>query len=243
MAPLDSLTLTRQILGHSVENRAIECYRFSHVSPQASTAAVSGPGSNFAGIDTLFLGVFHGDEAISGQLLERFCQFLQEHPDSLPTGRSIAVVPSVNPDGLTKETRINARKVDLNRNYPTLDWCEENPDTPYYSGTAPASEPETQLVLGLLVDSPPLKIISIHAPYRVINYDGPALALAQAMAACNGYPVVDSIGYPTPGSFGTYVGKERNIPTITLELPEDEPLDTVWADNREALLAAIRFQV
>ena len=35
------------------------------------------------------------------------------------------------------------------------------------------------------------------------------------------YPVEASIGYPTPGSFGTYCGIEKNIPTITLELDEE----------------------
>ena len=30
-----------------------------------------------------------------------------------------------------------------------------------------------------------------------------------------------SIGYPTPGSFGTWAGVEKKIPTITLELDEE----------------------
>ena len=32
--------------------------------------------------------------------------------------------------------------------------------------------------------------------------------------------VKKDIGYPTPGSFGTYAGIERNIPIITIELDE-----------------------
>ena len=35
------------------------------------------------------------------------------------------------------------------------------------------------------------------------------------------YPVEGDIGYPTPGSFGTWAGIEKNIPTITLELDEE----------------------
>ena len=38
-------------------------------------------------------------------------------------------------------------------------------------------------------------------------------------------PAEGSIGYPTPGSFGTYCGVERNIPTITLELDEEIPVE------------------
>ena len=35
------------------------------------------------------------------------------------------------------------------------------------------------------------------------------------------YPIEESIGYPTPGSFGTWAGIEKSILTITLELDEE----------------------
>ena len=35
------------------------------------------------------------------------------------------------------------------------------------------------------------------------------------------YPIEPSIGYPTPGSFGTWAGIEKEILTITLELDEE----------------------
>ena len=40
-----------------------------------------------------------------------------------------------------------------------------------------------------------------------------------------GYPIEESIGYPTPGSFGTWAGIEREILTITLELDESIPVE------------------
>ena len=45
--------------------------------------------------------------------------------------------------------------------------------------------------------------------------------ISQKISKIIGYPVEESIGYPTPGSFGTWAGIEKNIPTITLELDED----------------------
>ncbi|MFV0267832.1 MAG: hypothetical protein ACK5HT_11925 [Draconibacterium sp.] len=66
------------------------------------------------------------------------------------------------------------------------------------------------------------KILTIHAPFKVVNYDGPAQEIAEKISELCGYPVLGDIGYPTPGSFGTYCGVERNIPTITLELDEEE---------------------
>jgi protein MpaA len=147
----------------------------------------------------------------------------------------------LNADGLEMNDRVNANRVDLNRNYPTQDWIVENEGTIYYSGKAPASEPETRLLMDFIERWQPKKIISLHAPYKVINFDGPARALADAMAVHSKYPVVESIGYPTRGSFGTYYGIERNIPIITLELPEDEPYEQVFKDNLQSLIAALTF--
>ncbi len=217
-------------VGHSVENRPIPLYLFSGVEPNDDTTQR---------LDTLFIGVFHGDEGISGELLNRLLTSLQ----TMPPAKAVGVVPVLNPDGLIKNNRVNAHGVDLNRNFPTRNWSEKHEDPTYFPGDSPGSEPETQVVIKLIEQYQPRKIITVHSPYQVINYDGPAEALAIAMAEGNGYPVVSDIGYPTPGSFGTYAGIERNIPAITLELPEDEPLETVWVKNEAALLAAITTRI
>lgn len=67
----------------------------------------------------------------------------------------------------------------------------------------------------------PRLILTLHAPYKIVNYDGDALVAANAISKIIGYPVEESIGYPTPGSFGTWAGVENGIPTITLELDEE----------------------
>ena len=72
------------------------------------------------------------------------------------------------------------------------------------------------------------------------NFDGPAEELAQTMSRHNEYSVLKSIGYPTPGSFGSWAGIDRQIPTITLELPSDASGPIAWQENREALLSAIQ---
>jgi protein MpaA len=94
----------------------------------------------------------------------------------------------------------------------------------------------------LLESFAPNKIVTLHATLHNVNYDGPAQELAQRMSALNGYVVEPDIGYPTPGSFGSYVGRERKIPTITLEFPEGDG-ESMWLENKAALLQAIRFEV
>ena len=80
-------------------------------------------------------------------------------------------------------------------------------------------------VIDIIKKYTPSLIITLHAPYKVVNYDGPAEIQAQKISQIINYPVEASIGYPTPGSFGTYCGIERNIPTITLELDEKIPVE------------------
>lgn len=233
---MPNLKPTMETLGFSRENRPIGIYWYGDPKPT---------------LNTLLVGAFHGDEEISAQLLFRLINAFENYPEQYqrvikPAKKSdppvsFAILPVLNPDGLVISQRVNAAKVDLNRNYPTKDWQEENQDTIYYSGPSAGSEPETQIMIDLIKKYKPAKIISVHSPYKVINYDGPALKLAKAMSEKCGYPVVDDIGYATAGSFGTYAGKERKIAVITLELPEDEPIDQVWTDNHDALIESILF--
>jgi hypothetical protein len=39
------------------------------------------------------------------------------------------------------------------------------------------------------------------------------------VASACGWPVRTNIGYPTPGSLGSWLGIDRGLPVLTLELP------------------------
>lgn len=179
--------------------------------------------------NVLIIGVFHGDEPQGKYLIERY---LTEKYPSQVGGKSnnLLFIPCLNPDGMQNNTRTNSNGVDLNRNFPTKNWGEDtsaagdNPDD-YYGGKSAGSEIETQFVIDIIERYQPKMILTLHAPYKIVNYDGPAQDIAQKISDIIGYPVEASIGYPTPGSFGTYCGVERNIPTITLELDEKIPVE------------------
>ena len=111
--------------------------------------------------------------------------------------------------------------MDLNRNFPTKNW-QKSARGDYFGGDMPNSEEETRFLVNLIEDNSFDAIVTIHAPYKIINYDGPALELAQKISSILNYPVESDIGYPTPGSFGTYCGVERQIPVITIEIDENK---------------------
>lgn len=189
-------------------------------------------------IRVLVIGGTHGDEPASAALAKRFVESLRERP--LPPAVRVVVVPVLNPDGLIKGTRTNARAVDINRNLPTRDWQPRGRAARYSPGARAASEPETRALLRLLRRRPDL-IVSIHAPLACVNWDGDAEQIARDIADVNGYKLCPSIGYPTPGSLGTYAGVERGIPTITLELGSARPEKLEDAQITALREAIVRF--
>jgi protein MpaA len=207
----------------SVQGRPI----LAHVRGGASTPTV------------LALGGVHGDEPKSVTVARRLIELLDADPHTASGARWV-VIPVVNPDGYARRRRRNARQVDINRNFPTETWKESAKRSRMFGGTAPASEPETRAVIEATLRYRPARIVSIHSidqSRHCNNYDGPGRAVARLMARFNGYPVVPSMGYPTPGSLGTWAGVERDIPTITLELPSHHSPKRCWEENRRALLA------
>lgn len=188
---------------------------------------------------TLLLCGVHGDEITP----IKFCFDVLNHLKQNIKGKRIVIAPIVSPDGFftAKPTRTNGRGVDPNRNFPTKNWdthAIEKWKTRYKSarrrfpGFQAASEPEVLFQMRLINEYQPSKIISVHSPLTLIDYDGPALSkqsktdpakhlLLNMSKKANGYRIKD---YPTfPGSLGRYAGNEKQIPTYTLELPSSDP--------------------
>ena len=173
----------------------------------------------------LIIGVFHGEEPQGEYLIKEYLK-----TDLSNIKNKLVIIPCLNPDGKSKNKRQNSNGIDLNRNFPTKNWkVTDNPE--YFGGYTAASEIETKFMIDVLSNYKIDAILSIHAPFKIVNYDGPAKDLAEKISQITGYPVQADIGYPTPGSFGNYAGVERQIPTITLELPENETNKRLWEVN------------
>ncbi len=157
----------------------------------------------------------------------------------------VVVAPLVAPDSffVPRPTRTNGRGVDVNRNFPTKDWHADahkrwkavhRKDMRKNPGLKPGSEQETVFQMNLILRYKPNKVISVHAPLTLLDYDGPSLTaeagksakhlLEQMSKKSAGYKVSN---YPIfPGSLGNWAGKEKHIPTYTLELPNTNYKET-----------------
>ena len=178
--------------------------------------------------ELLLLAAIHGDET---ETTVAFSEALRCLPaDELRA----AVIVCANPDGTVRGTRGNARGVDLNRNFPTTNW---SPDPVFYKsrahdardialtpGPGPASEPETRALIALIDRLQPRAVVSFHSALACVDDSG-ASHLGRQLAERCALPFLTEIGYPTPGSMGTWAG-ERGLNLVTMEL-EDASLYTL----------------
>ena len=168
---------------------------------------------------TIIIGVVHGDEPQGEFLINNFLN--KNNPP-----KNLLFIPALNPDGLELETRTNANEVDINRNFPTENW-ELGERNRYFGGESPNSEIETQFVINVIEKYAPKLIITLHTPFKIVNFDGEGREISEKIGKIFNYPIEESIGYPTPGSFGTWAGIERNIPIITVEMDEECPQENL----------------
>lgn len=181
---------------------------------------------NETGKKILILGLIHGDEISSISLAFRWIDLIQSSSsDSELRKYNYFIAPLVNPDGYftRPRTRTNASGVDLNRNFRTKRWEQDavsewkkktNSDPRRFPGKTSGSEKETLLIEKWIEEFNPDLIISIHAPYNILDHDGPVL-LPQAKSPLK----VKALG-SFPGSLGQFAGIEKNIPVITVELAQ-----------------------
>ena len=188
----------------------------------------------------LLLGGVHGDEYSSISIIFKWLALFS--PTALEGEFHWRFAPLVNPDGLLdgkQANRQNANGVDLNRNFPSEDWNDtavaywqestgSNPRL--FPGSNAASEPEVQWIVEQIVDFQPDVIVSVHAPYHLLDFDGPAEAPRNI-----GELYLHQLGV-YPGSLGNYAGLNKSIPVVTLELPsagimpKSDQIALMWKD-------------
>lgn len=189
----------------------------------------------------LLVGGTHGDELTSISIVFKWMHTLDQHHSGLFHWR---VGPLLNPDGALRprHRRTNANQVDLNRNFVTPDsgngaaleyWRRKTRENKRrYPGPFPLSEPETYWLYQEIENFKPDVIVSVHAPYSLVDYDAPSRRNAPRRIG----NLHKNLMGTYPGSLGNYAGIHLGIPVITLELPHAGIMPTrrqiswLWTD-------------
>lgn len=136
---------------------------------------------NPAGPTTLVVAAIHGSEGGGVAVARRIAAL------ATTTTANLWVIEVANPDGLAAKTRQNARKVDLNRNFPSNDWARI-PAGRNYSGPKAASEPETQALVAFISEIRPQLSIWYHQVGPIVDLHPMAQArLVRRYAKLVGY--------------------------------------------------------
>ncbi len=186
----------------------------------------------------LLIGGIHGDEYSSISVVFKWLKKLDKHHSGLFHWK---VIPLLNPDGLLqkKSQRMNANGVDLNRNFATPGWQTKSQnywlnrvkkDPRRFPGKFALSEQETQWLASEIENFKPDAIISVHAPFGILDFDGPKKPPDKF-----GYLHLKLLG-TYPGSLGNYASTVKGIPVITIELPyagimpSNHQISKIWVD-------------
>ena len=216
--------------------------------------ALAGGDADKPTIRILLIGGIHGDEKTASAIVFKWLEKLNSPLPQTSNEFHWKIAPVVNPDGLlaTRSTRVNANGVDLNRNFPTPNWLAEAPqywrkktqsDPRRFPGKAPLSEPESRWVFNQMEQFQPDVIISVHAPFGVLDFDGSGTPPSKF-----GRLLFNRVGV-YPGSLGNYGGLHKDIPVVTIELPNsqqmpsDAEVSRIWQDMLSWVQANISSQI
>jgi len=230
-------------IGRSVEGRAINAIRL-------------GSGS----VHLVLMGSIHGGwERNTELLVTRFYEYFRADPSAIPSGITLYIVPSTNPDGIARGTdrdsAWNAHGVDLNRNFDTPNWSPDSfgraggrygPTGTRVDagGPAPFSEPETLAIREFVMYYAITAVLSYHSGIvSVTDKDGGGIAapLAKRVAEITGYPYVERwTEYELTGQFMDWLDSVQ-VRGVEIDLPDQQTLD--WERNLAAVKAVMAMLI
>lgn len=225
------------VIGFSASGRPLEVYSFGQGEKQLMIVA----------------GIHGGYEWNTIALADQLIIYINNHPEALPSDVTLYILRDLNPDGDARshdaDGRVNARGVDLNRNFP-VNWsaawdrsgCYDT--TPTTGGAAPASEPETRILMRFITSHKLQALISYHSAALGIfpggePWDENSKRLAQAVGSVTTYP------YPPIETGCVYTGTladyavSQGIAAVDMELTNHSGTD--FAMNLKVLNVLVNF--
>ena len=233
--------LTTEFIGYSAGQKEIRVFKFGN-----------GPRH------VVLIGGLHAGFAPSTvKMAEEMKDYLTENPDTIPTSLSVDIITMANPDSWPssgdvnqyagkERGRLNAKQVDLNRNWD-CDWRPEAVwrDNPISGGTTPFSEPETKALRDFFISNE----LTVAVIFWEAKSDPPSVSpggcgdfsvysdpLSRLYADSAGYVAQDFVAYAINGDATNWLDSQ-GIGAITVLLPSYTELNS---DDANANINAIK---
>ncbi len=248
--PVETKKVITQVIGKSVEGRNIMAYTYG-----------DGPRK------FIFVGAIHGGYEWNSALLAfQAKDYLDAHPEFVPSDSSITIIPELNVDAVTKVTgkegpfvaqdvtvlkeqsgqyRFNAHNVDINRNFD----CKWQPESTWQNkkvsaGSAAFSEPEAVALRDFVLKEKPTAVVLWHSQAGAVYASQcqtatatSTLDLMNLYAKAGNYPAISVFdAYPVTGAAEDWLAS-IGIPAITVELKTHESVE--WPENLAAMQAVL----
>jgi protein MpaA len=205
--------------------------RIGH-SSQGRPIVVEGAG-NPSGVRVLVVGCIHGNECAGLPVIRALRRVRGGDAD-------LWLVPTINPDGRARDTRQNARGVDLNRNWSSGWHGGGRPFDTYYGGSRPFSEIETRVARNLIRRIHPQVTIWFHQHMNLIWASGnPGTRVGRAYARAAHMRLYHHASLP--GTSTLWQDRHvRGTAAITVELPAGSLSASAVRRHMRAVLSAAR---
>lgn len=222
--------------GYSVEGRPLVAYR---LGTGPSVRAIVG-------------GIHGGYEWNTVHLVSETLEYFRTHTSEIPASVTLYLIPCANPDGYARsfdlDGRVNARGVDLNRNWD-YQWqmTATHGTRPISAGEGPFSEPETAALRDFILERGVEAAIFYHSAMGKI-FSGaerdrsPTYELAEMLSAVTGYPHAPE-GIPGQITTGDAIDwlSLQGIPAVEIELSTHQDLEL--ERNLRGILAFLNWVI
>ena len=146
-----------------------------------------------------------------------------------------------------EEWKGNARGVDINRNFPSVHWKQTKEQR------FPGSEPETRILMGVMLERPFSLYLDVHSRGEEIYYYRQSMSqtynekqrkIAERMAEISGYSCVfpkRELDVETGGGNTVHFASEYgNIPSFTIETMKEESSFPLEVETQEEIWRQVK---
>lgn len=185
----------------------------------------------------LVVGEAAGRDRVAARWANDLCNDLRRANTTWQSQQTVIVVPSLNPDGESTNSSVNAAGVSLVKNFPTSAYRAGS-----FTDSDPAIEPETRALMRLLADFQPQRVLLLSSRNQPTALRISSAAMPTFASWKDRVDVRVESQTSESGNLFAYAGTVLGLPTVELQL-EAGPTDTAGISRHRPVIGAALTRV